>query len=144
MVVLKTNLNYICTVLQKMVLEVGAWYKQCKILERYFPYLWQFTGVNECICLKLDLSVSILKILWSQVMNNSVVSEICDFLGGNAGNLWVLWILNEFTAWSHELKWRCRILFPSVTGKVRNLWRIYMLLCKNGQFWSASQTHLEV
>ena len=42
--------------------------------------------------------------------------------------------LDEFSAWSHELQWRCRILFPSVTGKVQNSWRIYMKFCKVGQF----------
>ena len=57
--------------------------------------------------------------------------EVCIFCG----------FLDEFSAWSHKLKWRCRILFPSVTGKVQNLWRIYIKFCKIGQYRGASQTH---
>ena len=60
-------------------------------------------------------------------MNNSVDSEIPDFLGVEMLEICGFHgFLSEFSVWGHELKWRCRILFPSVTGKVQNSWRIYM------------------
>ena len=111
--------------------------------ERYFPYLWKCTGVNECICLKfasfwVDFwRFSGLKswiIVWSQKFVTFWVWKCWKF---------VLFMdfLDAFSAWSHELKWRCRISFPSVTGKVQNLQRIYMKFAKMENFWSELQTH---
>ena len=134
-------------VLKELVLQNGL-ESGCLVpivwnLERYFPYWWQLTGVNECILLEIHVFLGwFLKILWSQVTNNWAVSEIHDFHGvGMLGICTFCRFLDEFSAWSHKLKWRYRILVPSVTGKVQNSWTIYMKFCKIGQFQDASQTH---
>ena len=134
-------------VLKELVLqnciESGCVVQIVQNSERYFPYWWLLTGVNECICWKfMSFWVDFSKILWSQVTNKWAVSEIHDFWGDEMLEIHTFHgFLDEFSAWSHGLKWRCRISFPSVTGKVQNSQRIYMKFWKVGWCWGASQTH---
>ena len=49
---------------------------------KYFPYLWQFLQGSMSVFLKISVFWGwFLKIFWSQVTNNDVISEICIFLG---------------------------------------------------------------
>ena len=48
----------------------------------YFPYLWQFLQGSKSVFLKIPVIQGwFLKILWSQFVNNDVISEIHVFLG---------------------------------------------------------------
>ena len=128
----------------KMVLKVGAQCEQCKFWKGTFLICDYWQGSMSAFEV-LEIRVFLcwpLEIHWSQVANEWVVSEIHDFWGKEMLEIHTFCgFLDEFSAWSHELQWRCRILFPSVTGKVWNSWRIYMTFCKVGQFCGASQTH---
>ena len=126
-----------------MVLKVSAWYEQCKILEKYFPYLWQFYRGQ-----------------WVHLL------EICIFLGWfwrfSGLKLWIIvWSLKFMTFWV----WKCWkfVLFvdfwmsslPGVTnwnGGAEFCSLLLLERCKIhgkytcnfeqfGQFWSISQTH---
>ena len=86
--------------------------------ERYFPYWWPLTGVNECICWKF---MSFWVDFWRFSRLKSRMNERCQkfvtFGVRKCGKFVLFWILDEFSAWSRELQWRCRISFPSVTGR---------------------------
>ena len=68
-----------------------SWCEKCEILEEQILSLFVgiFAGVNECIFSKfVSFWVGFLRILWSEVMNNYGVPEICVFLGWILAILW--------------------------------------------------------
>ena len=82
---------------------------------------WVFWGQWVHSAQNLSLSLLILMISWVGVVNKLFVSEIHAILGVQIIEIRVFhgfWV--EFSAWSDELKWMCKILFPSVTGKAQN------------------------
>ena len=115
-------------------------------------FLGIFAGVNErsfvqnsCI-LQLDL-----KILWSKVAKNYGIAKIRVFLGLSfwrfSGPRWqrnmaflkfVSFCMLEFHSVGElpcqgcELEIECQIVYPSVTGKVRNLWKSKLILVNFG------------
>ena len=46
--------------------------------------------------------------------------------------------VGELSCWGCELEIECQIAYPSVTGKVQNLWKSKTYF---GQFWYALSTH---
>ena len=105
---------------------------------------WLVLGSMSAFCSKF-ISMLILRVFWAGVSNTLLVSEICAILDAPILKIQILhglWV--EFSAWGYKLKWMCRILCLSVTGKVWNLQKrkIYMWFEYLGQFWGASLTHL--
>ena len=127
-------------VLKELVLQnglgSGCIVRIVQNLERYFPYWWPLTAVNECICWKfMSFWVDFWRFSGVKLQTNEQFQKFVTFRGEEMLEIHTFCgFLDEFSAWSHELQWRCRISFPSVTGKVQNLWRIYMKFCKVGQF----------
>ena len=68
----------------------------------------------------------ILGILWSKVMNNYGIPKIHVFLHPE---MFKFCVVGELSCWGLELKYRCRISFLSVTGKVQNS-------CEKNIFWA--------
>ena len=46
--------------------------------------------------------------------------------------------VGELSCWGCELEIECQIAYPSVTGKVQNLWKSKTYF---GQFWHTPSTH---
>ena len=127
---------------------MSAFQTRCEILEKRILSFFDgiFAGVNGCnsvqnSCLRLDLVILwpkvaksygiskihvflglILAFLWSKVPKNYGVSKICVFLHPD---MLKFCLVGELTCWGCELEIECQILYPSVTGKVRNLRKKY-------------------
>ena len=67
--------------------------------------------------------------LWPKVAKNNGVSEICVFLHPD---MFEFCSVGELSCWGCELEIECQIAYPSVTGKVRNLWKSELILVNFG------------
>ena len=112
-------------------------------------FLGIFAGVNECSSVQnLCLSWLNLVILWLKVAKNYGVAKICVFLGrifgvSLASGSEETWSFRntclsgsdkfhsvaELSCQGCELEIEWQIAYPSVTGKVRNVWKVNL-------FWS--------
>ena len=70
--------------------------------------------------------VGFLAFLWPQVVKKHGVSEICVFLGR------IFRSVGELSCWGCELEIEWQIAYPSVTGKVQNLWKSELILVNFG------------
>ena len=84
-------------------------------------FLGIFAGVNEYSFVQNScLSRLDLVILWLKVVKNYGVSEIRVFLHPD---MLEFCSVGELSCWGCELEIECQIAYPSVTGKVQNLWK---------------------
>ena len=69
--------------------------------------------------------VGFLAFLWPKVAKNHGVSKIHVFLHPD---MLEFHSVGELSCWGCELEIECQIAYPSVTGKVRNLWKSKLIL----------------
>ena len=124
------------------------WCEWCEILEICFSRVLVFVllwvgslSASSRKCGNSHHSALILPNHWSWVINNLMGSKFHFFLELEFHVFHGF--LSEFSAWSHELKWWCRILCFSVTGKAQNSGQKWENTCiqYNGQFCSMPQAH---
>ena len=121
-------------------------------------FLGIFAGVTECSFVQNSCILWLgLVILWPKVAKNYGIAKIRVFLGRIfgvfSGPRWQrnmafpkfvsfcmlkFHSVGELSCRGGELEIKCQIAYPSVTGKVQNLWKSKTYF---GQFWCASSTH---
>ena len=69
--------------------------------------------------------VGFLVCLWPKVVKNYGVSKIRVFLHPD---MLEFCSVGELPCWDCELEIECQIAYPSVTGKVQNLWKSKLIL----------------
>ena len=69
--------------------------------------------------------VGFLVFLWPEVVKNYGVTKICVFLHPD---MLEFYSVGELSCQGCELEIECQIAYPSVTGKVQNLWKSKLIL----------------
>ena len=69
---------------------------------KYFPYLWVFLQSLMSAFLEIRVFLGwVLRILWSEVVNNDDVSKICVFL---CVEMFKFHVVGELSCWALELE----------------------------------------